>query len=498
MAKSLKILHELPAAETQAAKEFKGRVALITLGCAKNQVDSEVMLGALKRSGFEIVSAVDKADVAVINTCGFLESAVKESIDCILDVSELKRTGSLRKLIVAGCMVSRYKGDLRQTMPEVDCFVSSNEILNVPELADNKLRDLIDQGGRPYFLYDDTMPRVLSSKRHSAYVKVGEGCDRPCSFCIIPQIRGPMRSRTIDSVVREVNHLAQMGVKEVNLVAQDLTSYGRDRGRSELNELLTALENANSVPWIRLLYAYPIGIDEDLLKTIRNLKNICNYLDLPLQHSSERILRAMKRPLGNYAPRIIAPKISESGIELRTTFIVGFPGETEEDIADLESFIAEGHFHHVGVFTYSKEQGTSAAELSNQISEEEKELRRQRLMLAQQKVVTRRLSALVGTELKVLIEGTHPDSDLLISARAHFQAPEVDGTVIINDVEGDQFVEEGIFGTVKVTGFEGYDLLGTLVEPPFGKECDKVANARLNQAQFDSRQVPSQIKDPIS
>lgn len=465
---------------TVDATAFTGRAAVVTLGCAKNQVDTEVMIGVLKNAGYEIVTDLALADVALVNTCGFLQSAVKESVSAILDVAEYKQKGRLRTLIVAGCAVERYRKELKQNLPEADVFVTLEDLLKVGDAAREgasaELDELLNRSGRPYFLYDDTMPRVLGSRAHMAYVKVSEGCDRPCTFCIIPKIRGAMRSRSVASVVREVSALGVQGVQEVNLVAQDLTSYGRDLKGPSLVDLLQALDAARAVPWVRLLYAYPIGVDERLLDAISTLPSVCKYLDIPLQHSSERVLKAMKRPVGRFSPRSIVEFIRARApeVHIRTTFIVGFPGETDEDIADLQRFISEGHFSSVGIFTYSAEEGTPAAAMGDQISEKEKKKRRDLLMRAQQRVVSERLSALVGSVIPVLVEGSHEDTDLLLVGRAGFQAPEVDGSVIINDLEGSQGGLEDLSGcvgsivNVRITEVAGYDIIGCVV--PDGAE----------------------------
>lgn len=450
-----------------ALKTFRGRAALITLGCAKNQVDSEVMLGVLENNGFEIVTDLAQADVAVVNTCGFLESSVKESIDSILEVSEYKKTGRLRRLLVAGCMVERYKEDLAKNMPEVDGFLAIDDILKVGAAANGDLVNNLDHAARPYFLYDDSMPRHLASASHTAYVKISEGCDRPCTFCIIPKIRGAMRSRSLESVVREVQALGAQGVKEVNLVAQDLTSYGLDTRGPGLTELLKALDKSKAVDWIRLLYAYPIGIDTELLRAITDLERVVEYLDLPLQHSSESLLKVMKRPLGRYAPRRIVDFIRSEApeVSLRTTFIVGFPGETEADIDDLEAFIGEGHFSSVGIFTYSQEAGTPAGAMEGQIPEDVKKARRERLMLKQQEVSRESLEGYVEHRMEVLVEGEHEETEFLLSGRTRFQAPEVDGTVIINDVaESIGEIRAGMIAEVEISEVAGYDLIGTLVK----------------------------------
>ena len=451
-----------------AARTFRGRAAVVTLGCAKNQVDSEVMLGVLERSGFEIVSDLARADVAVINTCGFLESSVRESIDCILEVADLKKSGQLRRLVVAGCMVERYRGDIHKTLPEVDAFIAVDDILKIGEVADGGVHDLINSAARPYFLYDDQMPRHVSTPRHFAYVKISEGCNRPCTFCIIPKLRGAMRSRDHASILNEVAALASGGVREINLVAQDLTDFGADRReRNALVRLLRDLDAAQAVDWIRLLYAYPVGVSQELLDTIVELPRVCNYLDIPLQHASETVLKRMQRPVGRFASRNLTEFIRKAApqIHIRTTFIVGFPGESEADIEQLESFVSEGHFENVGVFTYSQEDGTPAGGMDSQISEKEKRARRSRIMLAQQAVAQRRLHERIGSTAQVLIEGPHHETDLLLSARTFWQAPEVDGVVLINDALVDVSQDlRGKFGRVRFEEASGYDLVGTLVD----------------------------------
>ena len=451
-----------------APSQFRGRAAVVTLGCAKNQVDSEVMVGVLKNSGYEIVTDLQTVDVAVVNTCGFLQSAIDESLGSIRELSALKTTARLRKLIVAGCLVGRFGNDVTADLPEVDAFITIDDLLKVGQVASGELQETLDLAARPYFLYDDTMPRCVSGGRHMAYVKVSEGCNRPCAFCIIPKIRGGMRSRTISSVVREVQQLGAQGIREINLVAQDLTAYGSDSKGENLAALLRSLDAAKAVDWIRLLYAYPLGIDSELLSTIVELPTICNYLDFPLQHASERVLKEMRRPLGKYSPRRIVEfiKKEQPSIELRTTFITGFPGETDEDVQQLEDFIAEGHFLNVGIFTYSQERGTPAAEMEGQVPEDDKVARRDRLMLAQQKALRRRMKEFMNKKFEVLIDGTHPESDGLIVGRTRFQAPEVDGTVIINKIKaGEEIPAPGTLGLVKVSQVADYDLVGTYLGP---------------------------------
>lgn len=419
--------------------EFRGCAAVVTLGCAKNHVDSEVILGVLGNFGYQVVKDLNLADVVVVNTCGFLESAVKESIDTVLDVAELRRTARLRKLIVAGCAVSRYGADLEKALPEVDCFLSTDELMDVGKAASGQLSKELGAAARPYFLYDDSSPRVLATPGHFAYIKVAEGCDRPCAFCIIPKIRGSFRARTVESVVSEVRALSARGVREFNLVAQDLTSYADPASGKKLVNLLRELDANLEKHWVRLLYAYPVGVDAELLHTIEECPSITEYFDIPLQHASEAVLKRMLRPVGRYSPRSITEFIRKTApsIAIRTTFITGFPGETEQDVKELEQFVAEGHFENVGVFTYSAEVGTPAGSMADQIPEELKEERRARIMLAQKEVVRQRLQGRIGAHFEVLVEGAHTDTDLLTVGRTRFQAPEVDGTIIINELAAD-------------------------------------------------------------
>lgn len=459
---------------SQEQRPFQGKVALVNLGCAKNQVDSEVMMGALQSSGFHLVDDPEEADIAVVNTCGFLQPAVEEGVDTILDLSDLK-SGRLRKLIVAGCMVERYGESLKESLPEVDHFLTGNDLLEVVRAAKDGYESPLTDGARPYFLYDDSLPRALSSGNVSAYVKISEGCDRPCAFCIIPRIRGSFRSRDAASIIREVNALSAQGVKEVNLVAQDLTAYGADnpgkdgKGNAPFLALLEKLDRETRIPWIRLFYAYPLGVTPELLKTIAQSQRIVNYLDIPLQHVSESVLRSMRRPLGKCAPRPLVSMMRETAPEvaIRTTFIVGHPGETEDDISDLADFLREVSFEHVGIFTYSREEGTPSHDLEKQIPEEEKARRRDYLMEIQQEVQLEKLERLLGSEQKVLLEGYHADSDLLLRGRMSWQGPEVDGEVIINELAENldlKSCEAGTFVKVNITEVAGYDLVGTGLE----------------------------------
>ncbi len=455
---------------------FQGTVAFVTLGCAKNMVDSEVMLGVLKNKGFHPIDELKEADLIVVNTCAFLESAVKEGIDTILEVARYKEEGRCRKLIVAGCLVERYRAKLLEELPEVDTFISTDELLKV---ADDKhpLNETFDEARRPYFLYDDTVPRIVSTESHTAYVKIAEGCDRPCAFCIIPKIRGAFRSRAIDSVTREVTSLLDQNVKEINFIAQDLTAYGTDfkgnRGiTSELPNLINQVVGANSSRdfWLRLYYAYPIGVNEELIALIRDVPQVCSYLDLPLQHISNSVLKRMRRPLGEKGTRGLIESIRgmASTVHLRTTFVVGFPGETEEDINALEAFIREGHFTHVGIFTYSNEKEAYAFDFPDQIDQATKDRRRERLMIAQSETLHNRLVGMIGTKGRALFEGYHPESDLLYKARFQWQGPDADGITLVNDLEGYEPEEldalVGEFVNLEVTEVAEYDLVATLIK----------------------------------
>ncbi len=419
------------------------------------------MLGALKARGFESVSQPENADIILVNTCAFLTSAVQEGVDKILELSLYKTTGRCRKLIVAGCMVERFRVELEKEFPEVDRFVSTDELLTVAD-EENTTEE-----------YDESMPRVVSTTGNIAYVKISEGCNRPCSFCIIPKIRGNFRSRSISSVVSEVNNLVEQGVKEVNLVAQDLTAYGNDfsgnRGvNSELSKLLRELEMIDKNYWVRLFYAYPVGITEELLETIQESKVVCNYLDMPLQHISGPVLKRMRRPLGEKGTRSLIEHMHKKAPEvaLRTTFIVGFPGETNEDIEALANFIREEHFSHVGIFTYSDEEEADSFSYDGRVAETVKEERRDYLLSIQQEIVAKKMSSYVGKQEKVLVTGYHEESDLLLVGRTSWQGPEVDGEVIINDVPENKGKIENLIGQfcqVEFTELAGYDLVARVL-----------------------------------
>lgn len=470
---------------TPMAVQNAGTVCLVTLGCSKNLVDSEILLGSLISKGY--IAEVDptKADVILVNTCGFLQSAVEEGIDKILDLAKVKSKDA--KLFVAGCMVERYRQDLVKLLPEVSGFITTDELVSFNPEQHNS-RQILDSERKPYFLYTPEMERSRSTEAHFAYVKIAEGCDRGCKFCIIPMIRGKMRSRPLPSILQEVQKLIGEGVKEVNFVAQDLTAYGLDLGRgsdekcaSSLLELIRSFDDVinsddfDSQPraWGRLFYAYPVGITQELLEALRESSFFCNYLDMPLQHISHSVLKAMGRPLGGKGTRRLIENMLQwmPELALRTTFLVGYPGETDEDVRELEEFIAEGHFAHVGVFSYSAEPESASFALGDEVACELKEERRERLMAAQRKVLDKGLRAYVGKTFPVLYEGFHRESDLLLSARMETQGPEVDGEVIVSEIDdelnyslaNDVSGLFGQFGKVRITDVAGYDFVGAAV-----------------------------------
>ena len=457
--------------QTQA---FHAQVAIVSLGCAKNLVDSEVMLGVLAEKGFRPVPNPEDAELVIVNTCGFLQNAVEEGIDRILEIVELKNTGRCKKLIVAGCMVERYRDSLAQELPEVDAFVSIDEIAAIGDKYSTS-DSCFDNNRKPTYLYDHNTPRLLSTGGNLAYVKIAEGCNRPCSFCIIPKIRGSYRSRRLDSVLAETQGLIDSGVKEIDYIAQDVTFFGNDLKDSK-ESLVALIDSLSSLKipedfWFRILYTYPAGISEELVKRLGNTPHLCNYLDLPLQHISDKVLKNMRRPLGESKTRKLIADIKRwnPAVTLRTTFIVGFPGETEEDVQVLEGFIREGHFDHVGIFAYSQEEEAHAFNYPEQVITEEGERRRDRLMKVQQSIVAEKLSKRIDAVERVLVEGFHPDTDLLLVGRTVWQAPEVDGQVIINDLgsltENPNAISSiiGTFQQVQFTEVSGYDLVGTII-----------------------------------
>ncbi len=407
-----------------------------SLGCPKNQLDTEVMLGSLALSGFAIAERIEDADVAVVNTCSFIESAREESIAAILEVAELRETGRLRALVVAGCLPQRYGAELAKELPEVDSFVGTSSFREIPRIVEDALRGrsrgVYVEAGRTY-LYDDASPRLLVGPGHSAYVKIAEGCDRVCAFCAIPGIRGRFQSRSLDSLVRELAQLAEAGVREVNLVAQDSTSWGKDLpGRPRLADLVRALDEAAGIDWIRLLYLYPSAVDDALIDAIAGAKRVLPYADVPLQHASDPLLRAMRR--GTTAARqgrlVQQLRAGIPGLTLRTTFIVGFPGETEGDFEALCDFVREVRFDRVGVFRYSDEEGTAGYDLPGKVSRAVARSRYRRLTAIQKEIMAGRLDAQVGREVDVLVDSVLGRGRAI--GRLASQAPEIDGVTYLS------------------------------------------------------------------
>ncbi len=441
------------------------KVHLISLGCARNRVDSEVMLGTLFGNGWKSTDLAEDADAIVVNTCGFIQSAKEESIDTILQAADVKKTNPKCKLVVTGCLPQRYKKQLAKGLPEVDLFLGTDEFSRIGELlAEKNEEQLTGQvfTKRTNYLYNDVMPRVNTLAKHSAYVKVAEGCQHSCSFCIIPAIRGPLRSRGIASVVDEVRNLVSAGVIEINLIAQDLAAYGREAGEDRLLPLLKALAEVDGLRWIRLLYVYPENISDELLDFLATEEKVVKYLDIPVQHASDRMLAAMNRQTNRAQLGDIFAKIRSKipGMAIRTSVMAGFPGETEEDFAELKAFVAEAKFDHLGCFTYSQEEGTVAGRMSEQIDEETKAMRRDEIMELQREISAHRLQAYVGQVLPVLVTGPSSESDLLWEGRLSTQAPEVDGLVYINDGP----VQKGCIQLVRITEAHDYDLVGEVID----------------------------------
>lgn len=411
----------------------------MSLGCAKNLVDSEVMLGELRREGYSLTNNADEADVVIVNTCGFIDKAKEESIDAILEMAELKKQGKVEKVIVSGCLSQRYHEEMAAEMPEVDLFLGINHVGQIRDFMDDlRARENRDAhpDWRPDFLYDASFDRVLTTPSHSAYVKISEGCDHVCSFCIIPGLRGKHRSRSIDDIVAEVTHLGEQGVKEVNLVAQDSTYYGRDLGYKDgLAQLLEALAQVPHIAWVRVHYMYPYQVSDRLLEVMRTYPKLCSYLDMPLQHCDREMLSAMRRGSGRAQLEKFLQRIRDGvpGATLRSSFIVGFPGEDERAFQELCDFVTQQRFDYIGVFTYSLEEGTTAHPLGDPIPPEVKEERKAQLLAIQKEVSRDKLTHNLGKTFDVLVEGVHPETELLLRGRHQGQAPEVDGEVFITE-----------------------------------------------------------------
>lgn len=439
----------------------KTKIGMISLGCPKNLVDTEVMLGLLSNNSYEITNQQEEADVMIVNTCAFIEDSKKESIDTILEVAELKKNGKLKKLIVTGCLAQRYKAKLEREMPEVDHFIGTGEFQNITDFVRTQkdLPVIRSKVAKPLYVYDELTPRLSTLPPHTSYVKIAEGCSRTCSFCIIPRLRGDGRSRSIESVTVEVEKLVQNGVKEVNLIAQDLTAYGLDRDDgANLEKLLRELVKIKDIQWIRLLYNYPMYFSDSLIELIQNSKVICNYLDIPLQHIDSELLASMDRKVDEGEVKNLVRKLRKNipGIILRTTLIVGFPGETEQQFEKLKDFVREMEFDRLGVFTYSQEEGTVAALMPNQIDDKTKQRRREELMLLQQEISNRKNIEAIGKTIQVLIDHPTKEKNMFVG-RTEGQAMEIDGNVFITG----ENLKPGQFVQVKINKALEYDLFAT-------------------------------------
>jgi len=442
----------------------KHTVSLVSLGCPKNLVDAEVMLGHLPPERYQIVTDESQAEVIIVNTCAFIREAKEESVDTILDVAEQKSSGRCKLLVVSGCLSQRYQEELANELPEVDLFIGTADAPRIVELLDQGLAGTGPRRaiGLPDFLYDHTTPRALSSPFYTAYVKIAEGCANHCSYCVIPSIRGTLRSRSIPSVVAEVEKLVAGGVKEINLIAQDVTAFGADRDDgANLIDLLEQLVKIDGLHWLRLLYAYPDGISDALLELMAREPKICRYLDVPIQHIDDRMLMAMNRRVDGAGIRALIERIRSHlpDVTLRTSLIVGFPGETDDQFRRLLAFIEQGHFERLGVFRYSREEGTPAATLPDQVPERVQLARYRRLMKAQSRVSFRKNRALVGRIEPVLVEGVSEESELLLKGRSVRQAPDVDGMVYINAGQANV----GDIVQLRITDSSEYDLVGAIV-----------------------------------
>ena len=474
---------------------------MISLGCPKNLVDSEVMLGLAQEQGHQLTRDAADADVLIVNTCAFIDKAKQESIDTILEMAEHKKTGACRRLVVTGCMAERYRDELREQIPEIDAILGTGEVPEIvkaignggskeqdppygrgviPLLRSNgepirsgqtepseawpataSLAEAASEGGLPTYLYDASTPRLLATPRHYAYVKIAEGCDYKCAFCIIPTLRGKYRSRTHESIVAEAQRLAAQGVKELLLISQDTTFYGIDRGeRGALARLLRALNRIDGLEWIRMLYLYPTTITDDVLDAMAESEKVCKYVDLPLQHASDRVLKRMKRPGTRASYERLLDRIRQrvEGVTLRTTFIVGFPGETTEDFAELQSFVEAVRFDHVGVFTYSHEEGTSAHGLDDDVPAPLKRKRQSSLMGLQRRIAARAQRSRIGSRLRILVDGPSAEHDLVLRGRLEGQAPEIDPQVYLTDCDPSA-ITPGDFLDVEVVGSRAYDLI---------------------------------------
>ena len=428
-------------------------------------------MGQLQQKGYQITANAEEADTVVVNTCGFIDSAKQESIDAILEAARLKTEGKAKRLIVAGCLVERYRDELKAEMPEVDAFIGTSQIDEILSVCDpntnTRSLPVIPLGNQSAtYLYDESTPRVLATPSHYAFIKIAEGCDRPCAFCFIPQMRGHFRSRRFGSLVAEAHQLAEEGVKELILVAQDSSRYGEDLGKPDaLAKLVRALSQTEGIEWVRVMYTYPTHISDGFLDALAEESKAVKYLDMPLQHASQNVLKLMKRGGNRASLERLIKRVRDRvpGIAVRTTFITGFPGETEADFNELVTFVRNVEFDRVGVFTYSDEEGTPAYELPNKVDPKIAKQRRDRLMKEQAKIAKRKHKAMIGKTVRVMFEGESNESELLWQGRMETQAPDIDGCVLINDVPEDFVPVAGELCDVMITEAQDYDLVGRIV-----------------------------------
>jgi ribosomal protein S12 methylthiotransferase len=441
----------------------KHKIYFISLGCAKNLVDSENMLGILRERGFTVVSDLGAAETAIINTCGFIRSSVEEALDTILEVAAEKKKGNLKKLFVVGCLVQRYGYKLQKELPEVDGWIGTGEINRIANMLEDERcgqKGLLI--GRPSYLADHKTPRLRATPFHTAYLKIAEGCSHGCTYCTIPKLRGPFRSRKPDSLVIEVHEMAKAGVKEINLIAQDTTMYGRDlKPEATLEDLLERLVEVRGIRWIRVLYGHPQRVSNRLLEMMEKEEVICPYLDLPLQHVNAEVLKAMGRGDAGENPWRLIERIRSRRrrISLRTTLMIGFPGETEQAFRELYEFVRTAKFDHLGVFTFSPEGGTPAARLDRRVKRERAEERLDAIMRLQAEISEKENRTLVGEILPVLLEGVSDETDLLLRGRTATMAPDVDGQVLINKGVG----RIGEIVPVRISEAHAYDLVGEIL-----------------------------------
>lgn len=446
------------------------KVHFISLGCPKNLVDSEIMAGTLMKDGYQVVGEAEEADTVIVNTCGFIEDSKKESIQRILDMSDLKTEGKIKKVVVAGCLTQRYKDDLVEGLPEADLFVGSGEFQNIGKILKNN-----DNGEKqrtffnlPTYLQEEATPRVNSQPGHRAYLKISEGCMKRCAFCAIPLIRGNLQSRSIDAIVAEAKLLVAGGVKELIIISHDFTDYGWDLRRKDPTrqespvELLRALDKVEGLQWIRMMYLYPDGITTEMVQLIRDSKKIVKYFDMPLQHINDNVLKSMNRKMTRDEIETALMNIREYIPEavIRTQFIVGFPGETEEQFEELLQFVADQEFDRVGCFKYSPEENTPGGRMADQVDEDIKQFRHDALMEIQQNISREKHRDFIGKTIEVIVEGFSEETDLLLQGRFWGQAPDIDGVVLINDGQA----EVGDMVKVLITDSLEYDLLGEIVQ----------------------------------